>query len=345
MTTTQVPETAAPSTVGFTAATSPVETTAPTTPVRDPARVAEPTVAVHGVSKWFGTKVAVSDVTCSFGPGITGVLGPNGAGKTTLLRMITGLLCPSEGTVSVFGKDPRKDTSVYRRIGFVPEDDAVYGHLSTRQLVRYAAQLSRCDASDRAINAAIARVNMQDAADRPIAEYSKGMRQRAKVAAALVNDPDFLVLDEPLNGADPTQRAVLIGIFHELADAGRTIIVSSHVLAEVERLTDRVITILDGKVAAAGHIRAIRAAMSHIPHKVRIDADDPRIIAKALLDVPAVLGIHFVDGGLEVETSNLAALGTALPAISIERSVRVTRFEPVDVSLESVFRHLLSIRR
>lgn len=317
----------------------------PVTPAHDPARAAEPTVAVDAVSKWFGTKVAVSDLSCSFGPGITGLLGPNGAGKTTLMRMITGLMRPSEGRVSVFGVDPRKDPSVYRRIGFVPEEDAVYGHLSARQLVRYAAELSRCDASPRAIDEAIARVNMLDAADRPIAEYSKGMRQRAKVAAALVSKPELLVLDEPLNGADPMQRAVLIGLFHELAAAGRTIIVSSHVLAEMERMTDRVLAVLDGKLAAAGGIRAIRAAMTHIPHKVRIDADDPRILGKALLDLPAVVGVHFADGGLEVETSNLAALGTALPALSIERSVRVTRFEPVDASLESVFRHLLSIRR
>ena len=317
----------------------------PVTHAHDPAHAASPTVAVHGVSKWFGTKVAVSDVSCSFGPGITGLLGPNGAGKTTLMRMITGLLRPSEGSVSVFGVDPAHETAVYRRIGFVPEDDAVYGHLSNRQLVRYAAQLSRCDASAAAVDRAIAKVNMLDAADRPIAEYSKGMRQRAKVAAALVNEPELLVLDEPLNGADPTQRAVLIALFHDLAAAGKTIIVSSHVLAEVERMTDRVIAILDGKLAAAGGIRAIRAAMTHIPHKVRIDADDPRTLGKALLDLPAVLGVHFDDGGMEVETSNLADLGTALPALSLERSVRVTRFEPIDASLESVFRHLLTIRR
>ena len=318
---------------------------APLAPAHDPASAANATVVVQGASKWFGTKVAVSDVSCSFGPGITGLLGPNGAGKTTLMRMITGLLKPSEGSVSVFGTDPRKDPQVYRRIGFVPEEDAVYAHLSARELVRYAAELGRCDASRAAVEAAIAKVNLLDAADRPIGEYSKGMRQRAKVAAALVGDPDLLVLDEPLNGADPIQRAVLIGIFQELGAAGRTIIVSSHVLAEVERMTDRVIAILDGKVAAAGGIRAIRAAMTHIPHRVRIDADDPRVLAQALVELPAVVGVRFADGGLEVETSNLAALGTALPALSIRRSVRVTRFEPVDASLESVFRHLLSIRR
>jgi ABC-2 type transport system ATP-binding protein len=317
----------------------------PATPVRDPARAAEPIVVVEGVSKWFGTKVAVSDLSCGFGPGITGLLGPNGAGKTTLMRMITGVMRPSEGSVSVFGVNALQDPSIYRRIGFVPEDDAVYGHLSIRQLVRYAAELSRCDASPAAVDAAIATVNMQDAADRPIAQYSKGMRQRAKVAAAIVNQPELLVLDEPLNGADPTQRAVLINLFHELAAAGRTIIVSSHVLAEVERMTDHVIAVLDGKLAAAGNIRAIRAAMTHIPHRVRIDTDQPRVLARALLDVAAVVGVRLEDGGLAVETSNLATLGTALPAIAIERSVRVTRFEPVDASLESVFRHLLTIRR
>ena len=325
-------------------------TTVPVSPhprpiAHDPARAANPTVIVQGISKWFGTKVAVSDVSCSFGPGITGLLGPNGAGKTTLMRVLTGLLRPSEGNVSVFGTDPLKNTSVYRRVGFVPEEDAVYGHLSTRQLVRYAAELSRCDASPAVVDAAIAKVNMLDAADRPIAEYSKGMRQRAKVAAALVNEPDLLVLDEPLNGADPMQRAVLIGIFHELAAAGRTIIVSSHVLAEVERMTDRVLAIVDGKLAAAGGIRAIRAAMTHIPHKVRIEAADVRILGRELVDLPTIVGVQFKDGGLEVETSNLAALGTALPRLSVAHSVRITRFEPVDASLESVFRHLLSIRR
>ncbi len=304
-----------------------------------------PTVEVRGVSKWFGTKVAVSDISCSFGPGITGLLGPNGAGKTTLLRMIAGLLRPSEGSIRVSGADPGRDTSVYRRMGFVPEDDAVYGFLSARGLVRYAAELSGSDSSSEAVDGALARVNLLEAADRPIEQYSKGMRQRAKVAAALVNDPLLLVLDEPLNGADPVQRAVLISIFQELAAEGRTVIVSSHVLAEVERMTDRVIAVLDGKLAAAGGIRAIRHAMIHIPHRVRIESDEPRRLATALLATPAVVGLHFKEGGFEVETSDLSALGTALPRVAYEASIRVTRFEPVDASLESVFRHLLRIRR
>ncbi len=322
-------------------ATPPAETHAP----RDPAYVDAPTVTVTGVSKWFGTKVAVSDLSCSFGPGITGLLGPNGAGKTTLLRMVTGLMRPSEGDVRVFGRDPLEDPSVYARVGFVPEDDAVYGYLTARQLVRYAADLSGTDASTGAVDGALDRVNMLDAADRPIGQYSKGMRQRAKVAAALVNDPDLLILDEPLNGADPAQRAVLISTFHELAAAGRTLLVSSHVLSEVERMTDRVIAMLDGKLAAAGGIRAIRSAMTHIPHRVRIESDNTRALAAALIDTRDVVGLRFQDDGLEVETSNLSSLGTALPALAAKHGVHVTRFEPADASLESVFRHLLSIRR
>lgn len=310
----------------------------------DPAQVADATVRVTGVSKWFGTKVAVSDLTCSFGPGIAGLLGPNGAGKTTLLRMITGLMRPSEGTVSVFGEDPNTRIDLYRRVGFVPEDDAVYGFLSARQFVRYAAQLSKADASDMAVDGALDRVNLLSDAHRPIAEYSKGMRQRAKVAAALVNDPDLLILDEPLNGADPTQRAVLIALFHELAASGRTLIVSSHVLAEVERMTDRVLAVLDGKLAAAGGIRAIRSAMSHIPHKVRIDTDEPRRLGQVLLDQLSVVGVVVREDAVEVQTTSLATLGTLLPSAARESSLRVTRFEPVDTSLESVFRHLLRDR-
>jgi ABC-2 type transport system ATP-binding protein len=191
---------------------------------------------------------------------------------------------------------------------------------------------------------ALSKVNLLPDADRPIATYSKGMRQRAKVAAAIVNRPDLLILDEPLNGADPTQRAVLIKLFREFAADGRTVIVSSHVLAEVERMTDRVLAVLDGKLAAAGGIRAIRAAMAHIPHKVRVETDDPRRLGGALLEIPTVVGLRVDGGAIEVETEDLATLHHALPAAVVGAGVRVTRFEPLDASLESVFRHLLRSR-
>ncbi len=311
----------------------------------NPALVSDATIEVRGVSKWFGNKVAVSDVTCSFGPGITGLLGPNGAGKTTLLRMMMGLTSPSQGSVSMFGENPRRSPSVFKDVAFVPEDDAVYPFLTARQFVRYAANLTSSEITESAITAALGRVEMLDAADRPISDYSKGMRQRTKVAAALVHNPRVLVLDEPLNGTDPVRRASLIDLFKKLAAAGHTIVISSHVLQEVERLATRVIAMVDGKLAAAGDIHAIRAAMSDIPYQVRIDTDVPRRIAAALLSLDTVSGIDVSDSGLRVETTDLSSVGNVLPRIASDLDARITRFEPVDESLESVFRYLMKANR
>lgn len=307
-----------------------------------PALARDATVEVRGVSKWFGQKVAVSDVTCSFGPGITGLLGPNGAGKTTLLRMVTGLLVPSDGEVTVLGHDPRRTPQVYREMALVPEDDAVYPALSGRRFVEYAAVLAGRPASGA--EAAIAEVGLEGAQHRPIAGYSKGMRQRVKVAAALVARPRVLVLDEPLNGTDPVQRAGLIATFRGMAAEGHTVIVSSHVLAEVERMADRVLAIVDGKLAAAGDVAAIRGEMRDIPYRVRIGTDGMRELAAALMGLDGVISTSIGDKGLLVETADLPAVGTALPRIARDLGVRVTQFEPEDESLESVFRYLVRRR-
>jgi ABC-2 type transport system ATP-binding protein len=303
-----------------------------------PAFVASPTVTVDSVSKWFGQKVAVSGLSCSFGPGLTGLLGPNGAGKTTLLRLISGLLQPSDGAVSVLGKNPRQHPHVYQSVALVPEEDAVYGFLTARQFVRYSAQLSRVGA-DR-VDEVLGIVELEDAADRPISGFSKGMRQRAKVAAALVTQPQILILDEPLNGTDPVQRAKLIALFQELA-AERTLIVSSHVLAEVERMADRVLAVVDGKLAAAGDVASIRQAMSDIPYRVKVETEDPRALASPLMSVEHVTSVE-VDGQmLHVETHDLGELGRTVPQISRDTGSRILVFEPEDESLESVFRYLV----
>lgn len=307
-----------------------------------PSWVAEPTIEVRELSKWFGQKVAVSDLTCSFGPGVTGLLGPNGAGKTTLLRMVVGLLSPSTGTVTVLGRDPRRSPGVYRSLAMVPEEDAVYGFQTARQLVAYAAVLS--GASPASVDRAIATVTLGDAADRPISGFSKGMRQRAKVAAALVNDAPVLVLDEPLNGTDPVQRAHLIATFRRLGAEGRTVVVSSHVLAEVERMADRVLAIVDGKLAAAGDVAAIRRAMTDIPYRVRLEADDPRRLAAALVETGAVQSVTVGGRILTVETGDLTGLGSALAPLARSLGIRFTLFEPEDLSLESVFRYLVGGR-
>jgi ABC-2 type transport system ATP-binding protein len=306
-----------------------------------PAFASEPTVVIDGVSKWFGQKVAVSDLSCSFGPGLTGLLGPNGAGKTTLLRIIAGLLQPSDGSVTVLDENPRRAPAVYASVALVPEEDAVYGFLTGRQFIRYAAQLSGSgtDGIDDMLDA----VELSDAADRPISGFSKGMRQRIKVAAALISDPTILILDEPLNGTDPVQRAKLIATFQRLAQ-DRTVIVSSHVLAEVERMADRVLAIVDGKLAAAGDVSSIREAMSDIPYRVRVETADPRAVAAPLISVDHVSSVEIAGPLLHVETSDLGALGRSIPEISRDTGSRVVGFEPEDESLESVFRYLVRRR-
>jgi ABC-2 type transport system ATP-binding protein len=310
-------------------------------PQANPAYAADPTIGADTVSKFFGQKVAVSSVSVSFGPGITGLLGPNGAGKTTLLRMLAGLLVPSEGNINVLGQDPRKDHSVYRNVGLVPEESAIYPSMTGREYVEYAAKLSGFKRPHLAASRALDEVSLGPDADRSLGGYSKGMRQRAKVAAALVHEPAVLILDEPLNGTDPVQRAHLISAFKRLAAAGHTVIVSSHVLQEVERMASRVIAMVDGRLAAAGDIQAIRGAMSDIPYRVTVSAEPARPLARELMGQESVDGVTIDGTTMSIQTNDLPALGVAIPALASQLDVRVTGFSPDDESLESVFRYLV----
>jgi ABC-2 type transport system ATP-binding protein len=302
------------------------------------------TVEARGLSKWFGQKVAVSEVDVEFEPGITGLLGPNGAGKTTLLRLFTGLQRPSQGTVQIHGVDPREDQRIYSRVAMVPEDEAVYANLTARQFVDLNAGLARVKDRARAVDAALAEVDLTDVSHRKLEGYSKGMRQRAKVAAALVGGPDVLFLDEPLNGADPVQRAHLIDLFRRLGDQGRTVIVSSHVLAEVERMADRVIAMVDGRLAAEGTVASLRALMTDKPRLVRIISDHPRDLGSLLLRNEKVAGLRIDGQTVEVSTSDAGALAMALPGTAREAGIRVRQILPADESLESVFRYLVEGR-
>jgi ABC-2 type transport system ATP-binding protein len=308
----------------------------------DPAFVADATVTVADVSVWFRQKVALSELSCSFGPGVTGLLGPNGAGKTTLMRAITGLVDVNQGTVRIEGSDPRRNRQVFRRLALVPEDEAVPSGLSARQFVRYVADLHGI--TDRgAPDDALRSVAMLDVADRRVDAFSKGMRQRTKVAAALVCDPHVLVLDEPLNGADPIQRVQLINLFKQLGAQGRTVIVSSHVLNEVERLAERVIVLIHGRLAAAGGHHAIRDAMDDRPRHVLVRSDDGRRLASALIALDAVGGVTFDAGrdGLVIQTGRARELATALPRLARDESVRLLEVRALDDSLESLFRELI----
>lgn len=299
------------------------------------------TVKAVGVSKWFGQKVALSDVSVEFGPGVTGLLGPNGAGKTTLLRVLTGLQVPSQGSVEVLGLDPRRRRSVYSRVAMVPEDESVYPDLTARRFLELRASLTGVRDVRRAVDDAIHTVGLADAADRRLAGFSKGMRQRAKVASALVSRPEVLVLDEPLNGADPVQRAQLIALFRRLGEEGRTVIVSSHVLVEVERMTHRVVAMVDGRLAAVGELEALRSAMTDKPRQVLVVSDRPRELAAAVMAVDGVEGVRMAGESIDVMTADPIRLARALPRLAQASGIRLLEIAPVDESLESVFRYLV----
>ncbi len=308
----------------------------------DPAFAVDSTVDVVDVSVWFGPKVALSDLCCSFGPGVTGLLGPNGAGKTTLMRALTGMIPVNQGTITIEGRDPREDRNVHARLALVPEDEAVPPGLTAVEFVRYVADLHRV--ADRgAPEATLRTVGLSDVGGRRLEGFSKGMRQRTKLAAALVSNPMVLVLDEPLNGADPLQRVQLIDLFKRLGAEGRTVIVSSHVLNEVERLAERVIVLAHGRLAAAGGHRAIRDAMGDRPRHVLVRASDGRKLAGALVGLESVVGVSFdrVRDAVVIQTLHARELATALPRLARSTAVRLLEVRPLDDSLESLFRELV----
>jgi len=301
-----------------------------------------PVIRVHEVSRWFGSVVAVSDVTFDVTPGITGLLGPNGAGKTTLLRMMTGQAATSTGTITMLGEPVRDNPALYRRVGVMSEHETVYGFMTGREFVRMMAQLRGVDGIEAAVDRAIARVDLADAQHRRMDGYSRGMRQRMRLAATLVHDPEVLVLDEPLNGADPRQRVHFKRLLLALAAEGRTIVLSSHILEEVEELAENVLLIVNGKLAASGGFRAIRAALDQRPYHVRVVSDAPRALAAAVATLPSVDAVHFdPDGALVVLSRKVLDLQVELPRRAQAAGIRLRRVEPLDDSLESVFGYLV----
>ena len=299
-------------------------------------------IQVNGVSRWFGSVVAVSDVSFNIMPGITGLLGPNGAGKTTLLRMMTGLAETSTGTITMFGQPVRDNPPLYQRIGVMSEHETVYGFMKGREFVRMMGRLRGVRDVEAATDKAIALVDLADAQHRPMDTYSRGMRQRMRLAATLVHDPEVLVLDEPLNGADPRQRVHFQRLLRQLAAEGRTIVLSSHILEEVEQLAETVLLIVNGKLAASGGFRAIRAALNQRPYHVRVVCDTPRRLAAAILGLDSVDAVHVdPDGALVVLSRNVLDLQVELPRLAQASAIRLRRVEPLDDSLESVFGYLV----
>lgn len=302
---------------------------------------ATPTIEVAGVSRWYGNVVAVNDITFSVRPGITGLLGPNGAGKSTLLHMMAGFLRPSSGEVRMLGEDTWQNAELYRRVGIVLEREAVYGGLTGYEFVRLSARLHGLEDADAATKRAIDLVEMGPAQDRRTGGYSKGMKQRVKVAAAIVHRPDVLLLDEPFNGADPRQRLQMMEMLRAMAADGRTVVFSSHILEEMERLGDGVLVIVAGRLAASGDFRAIRRLMTDRPHSFSVESTDNRGLARALVGDASVSGVQLENGRLIVRSDDFGRFTVQAPRLAQEAGVTITEMAPLDESLESVFEYLV----
>ena len=301
-------------------------------------------ISVGEVSKFFGSVVAVSDVSFSVNAGVTALLGPNGAGKSTIFRMMCGLTPPSRGSVQVLGSDPRSDRAVRGRLSLVPQQDALFDHLDAQQMVTVSAQGHGLSDPTTAAERALEHVELTDVGSKPVGQFSKGMRQRVKVACALVNDPEVLILDEPLTGLDPVQRRNMIALFHRLGDEGRCVLVSSHVLDEVARLGSRVLVIAQGRLIASGDYRDLRGLMDDRPLRIRIGTSDPRRLASALVDHDLITALSLDATHVVVDTNDADAIGRQLAPLARDLGVRLTEVRPLDDDLESVFRYLVEGR-
>jgi len=295
------------------------------------------------VSRWFRNVVAVNDVSMTVGPGVTGLLGPNGAGKSTLIALMSGFLAPSAGSVTLDGEPLWRNEKVYRRIGLVPEREALFDYLTGRQFVVANAELQGLRDPGAAAAAAIGLVEMAEAQDRTISTYSKGMRQRIKMASALVHEPDVLLLDEPFNGMDPRQRMHLMDLLRRMGAEGRTVLFSSHILEEVEQVARQIEVVVAGRHAASGDFGAIRRLMTDRPNRFVLRTTDDRALASALLGDGSVRGARMrAEGGIEVEASDFGRFSEVLPRLARDHGVRLLEVSPTDESLESVFAYLVA---
>jgi ABC-2 type transport system ATP-binding protein len=308
-------------------------------------------VQLDAVSRWFGNLVAVNDVTMHIAPGVTGLLGPNGAGKSTLINMMAGFLAPSSGTVTLDDRVIWGDEGIYRELGLVPEREEMYDAFTGWDFVVANAKLHRLPDPEAAARRAIGIVEMTDAQDRPVRTYSKGMRQRIKMATAVVHDPSVLLLDEPFNGMDPRQRIHLMELLHAMGDSGRTVLFSSHILEEVEQIAGRIEVMVAGRHAASGDFREIRRLMTQRPHQYTIRSSDDRALAAALIADTSTSAVEVVAGdghggatgtALLVQATDYSAFVQVVPAAAARHGISLLEVHPADESLESVFSYLVA---
>jgi ABC-2 type transport system ATP-binding protein len=301
-----------------------------------------PTIQLAAVSKWYGEVIGLNEVNAEFTPGVSGLLGPNGAGKSTMLKLIAGMLRPNLGSVRVCGRDPFTDRGVMRRVGLVPEVDAAYPKAGVLDVVTYLTRLQGYparEARDRARNA-LEHVGLGKVLDRSVAGFSKGMKQRANLAQALAHDADVLVLDEPLNGLDPTGRREYIDVIRRLGDEGRCVLVSSHVLHEVEAVARELLFIYSGRVLAEGTAREIRAELSDHPLIIEIRTPEPQRLGANVIELDGVLRVEIGEGVLSVQTRQPNDVFDRVADLGAREEIPIDAIIPADEDLESVFRYL-----
>jgi ABC-2 type transport system ATP-binding protein len=304
-----------------------------------------PLIEIKDVAKWFGEVVALSGVTASFGPGLTALLGPNGAGKSSLIRVICGLTSPSQGTVRVAGKDPRTDVGVRKELGLVPQQERLLPGVSALEFVAMAGALQHLPDPKAAARKAIETVELDPDDRRHLGAYSKGMRQRVKIAQAIVHEPRILILDEPLNGLDPRQRSRMAQLFIRLGAEGRCVVVSSHVLEEVQELSSTVLVLAEGKLAAEGDFHAIRQLLDDRPHRIRLRSTDPLRLASALMGSGTISAVQTAsENAIVIDTWSVTPFRRRLPRLTQELGVGLLEMSPLDDDLDSVFRYLVARR-
>jgi ABC-2 type transport system ATP-binding protein len=306
--------------------------------------VSAPVVAADHVSKWYGQVIGLNDVSVAVPPGITGLLGPNGAGKSTFMKLITGQLRPSKGTVRVLGEPIWGNPHLFFAVGFCPEQDAFYERMTGLEWVTALVRLNGLGEreADAAARRALETVDLMDAANKKIGAYSKGMRQRVKLAQAIVHDPELLILDEPLSGMDPLARRRTIRLIRDWARAGKSVIVSSHILHEIESMTSNILLINHGRILAEGDVHHIRDLIDEHPHTVHIRADEPRALARAFLAQDDVRSLSFEAGAVVVETGRPDAFYARLTEMAAGGEFgTIHEVTSPDDNLAAVFQYLV----
>jgi ABC-2 type transport system ATP-binding protein len=301
-------------------------------------------VAAEHLSKWYGQVIGLNDVTLAVPPGITGLLGPNGAGKSTLMKIITGQLKPSQGSITVLGEPIWGNPALYSRIGFCPEQDAFYERMTGLEWVAALVRLNGVDEAeaDRLAKRALELVELTDAANKKIGAYSKGMRQRVKMAQAIVHDPQLLILDEPLSGMDPLARRRTIKLIKDWGRAGKSIIVSSHILHEIESMTANILLINQGRILAEGNVHQIRDLIDEHPHTVYVKADETRTLAREFLSHDDVLSLKFEEGAVVVQTGRPDAFYARLTDLAASGAAgAIHEVTSPDDNLQAVFQYLV----